>query len=153
MASHSASTVRAAALRSSRLSLEEAIAIGLRSGLYAGRYSTAPPAASIRWRAASRRWQLRLSITATSPARSTFFDRQPQAAPGAPDRGGVAGQAAALLVFRGAEVRLGPGQRGEPVAVGRAGAEAGLGAGSGLARCDRAGGSAALLEAAGPGGA
>jgi hypothetical protein len=44
--------------------------IGLRSGLYGGRYTTVAPAASMARTAATRLWLARSSITTMSPARN-----------------------------------------------------------------------------------
>ncbi len=62
-----ASAVRAAAVRSSVLSLLQAFSMGFRSGEYGGRYSSVAPAASIASRTPLTLWAERLSITTTSP--------------------------------------------------------------------------------------
>jgi hypothetical protein len=69
-ASWSASTVRAARVRSSPFTFDQIISIGLRSGEYGGRYNTLAPADSICRRMSGRLWAVRLSITTTSPGRS-----------------------------------------------------------------------------------
>jgi hypothetical protein len=63
MAAHNPSTVRSAALRSSALSFEKAISIGLKSGEPGGRKSSRAPAGPV--------WLPRLSITTVSPGASS----------------------------------------------------------------------------------
>ena len=52
MASHTASWVRAAALRSQCLSLAKSCSMGFRSGEYFGRKKSRAPAARMAWRTA-----------------------------------------------------------------------------------------------------
>ena len=70
VAAISPSTVRAAADRSAALSLLNSRSIGLRSGLYAGRYRTQAPASAISCATAAVLWHDRLSMMTMSPGRS-----------------------------------------------------------------------------------
>jgi len=67
---HVSSTVRAAVLRSSVLSLANTCSMGFRSGLYGGRKINLAPALRIAWRTAWLLWLPRLSSTTMSPWRN-----------------------------------------------------------------------------------
>ena len=70
MAAIKASTVRALAFRNAAFILENSRSIGLRSGLYAGRYTNRHPAAWIATSTPATLWQGKLSITTTIPGRN-----------------------------------------------------------------------------------
>ena len=69
MAAQTASTVRAAALRSRCLSLAKTCSIGFRSGEYFGRKNSLAPAARMSWRTVLPLWLPRLSMMTMSPGR------------------------------------------------------------------------------------
>lgn len=62
---------RSAALRNRVFSFENAFSMGLKSGLYGGRYSSLAPTLSIISRTLGPLWLDRLSMTMTSPGRSS----------------------------------------------------------------------------------
>ena len=69
-ASSNASRVRAPRPRRSALRLENACAMGVKSGAYGGRKSREQPRASLAWRMLAALWALKWSRTTTCPGRS-----------------------------------------------------------------------------------